>query len=113
FWRHERDRHEAPRDDDYRFRPDEESGRTAGDSGRQPFSGNPYGYYPGEGRSGRERESGRDWPDREWRGSQSYGQREPYNARGGSQRSRWGGPWNERRSRYSESQYGTGRQRSH
>jgi len=110
FWRHERDRHDVHRDDDRQFRPDEESGRTAGESGRQPFSSEPYGYYPGQERS--ERESEREWGDREWRGPQSYGQREPYNARGGSQRSRWGGPWNEESSRYSESQYGMGRRRS-
>jgi hypothetical protein len=110
FWRHERER-----DDDYRFRSDEESGRTAGDPDRQPYSGNPYGYHPGEERSRREwsgreagRDSGRDrgWGSSDWRSSERYGQREPYNARGGSQRSRWGGPWNEERSRYSESQYG-------
>jgi len=124
FWRHERGRDEAHRDeshrdDDYRLRPDEESGRSAGDSGRQPFSRDPYGYYPGQGRPGRERESalgsgresGRDWGG-DWRSSQGYGQREPYNTRGGSQRSRWGGPGNEEGSRYSESQYGMGRRRS-
>jgi len=35
-----------------------------------------------------------------------YGQREPYNASGAPQRARWGGPWNEQGSRYSESPYG-------
>lgn len=40
-----------------------------------------------------------------------YGQREPYNARGGAERARWGGPWNEEGSRYSESQYGMRRSR--
>ncbi len=104
FWRHERERDEAFRGEDARFERSNDSGRTAGDSEHQPFSGNPYGYYPGQGRRGRE--PGREWPGRESRGPQPYGQREPYNARGGSQRARWGGPWNEDGSRYSESQYG-------
>ena len=108
FWRHERDRDEG-------FREGEYTGRTAGDSGHQPFSEDPYGYYPGQ-----------NGPRREWRGSegprsadsrdrgssQPYGQREPYNARGGPRRSRWGGPWSDDGSRYSESQYGMGARRS-
>ncbi len=110
FWRHERNRDEG-------FREREYTGRTPGDPEHQPFSENPYGYYPGQGRPQQEwRES--DWsrggrPSRDdGSRSQPYGQREPYNARGGSRRSRWGGPWNDGGSRYSESQYGMGRQRS-
>jgi len=140
FWRHgrdrdrDRDRDESFRDRDYGFEARGDSGRTAGDRDQQPYSGNPYGYYPGQqgpDRSGREwsgRWSGRDAPserdrwgsDRSGRGSESgsgerwseqrYGQREPYNARGGSERSRYGGPSNsDDSSRYSESQYGTRR----
>jgi hypothetical protein len=114
FWRHERDRDEG-------FRESEYSGRTAGESGHQPFSENPYGYYPGSGpRPG----PGRPRPERSgWSGnsesrssgarSQPYGQREPYNTPGNARRSRWGGgPWNDDGSRYSESQYGTGGRRS-
>jgi osmotically-inducible protein OsmY len=120
FWRHDRDREDH-------FRENDASGRTAGDADDQPFSRNPYGYYPGQGRPRRE------WRGREeWRGegsrrgeprdrdvsSHPYGQREPYNARepydarGASRRSRSGGPWNDDDSRYSESQYGMGRRRS-
>jgi hypothetical protein len=113
FWRHERERDETFRDGDPRFERSNDSGRTAGDAEHQPFSGNPYGYYPGQGRTRREPE--REWPGRESREFQPsghpYGQREPYNARGGSRRSRWGGPWNDEGSRYSESQYGMRRSR--
>jgi len=115
FWRHERDGDEARRDPERGFQEEESTGRTAGDSGHQPFSGNPYGYYPDQGRP-RRASGGGEWSGRgEWRepgrGSPPYGQREPYNARGGSRRSRWGGPFNDESSRYSESQYGT--RRSH
>jgi hypothetical protein len=108
FWHHERQRDEAFRGEEPRFERSNDSGRTGGDSEHQPFSGNPYGYYPGQGRG---REPGREWPGRESRGAQPYGQREPYNARGGPRRARWGGPWNEEGSRYSESQYGSTRGR--
>jgi hypothetical protein len=115
FWRHERHRDEGRRDEGFGFERGNDSGRTAGDADHQPYSGNPYGYYPGQGREGNEpgRRAPREWGGRESRSSQPYGQREPYNARGGSQRARWGGPWNEEGgrygegSRYSESQYGT------
>lgn len=133
FWRHGRDRDERRfRDDDYRFQSDERSGRTPGDEGRQPFSGNPYSYYP---RRDRSEGSGREWRGRDWgrgsesgggdRWSQRYGQREPYNARGGFQeRSRSRAPWSnegsrypegnrsDEGSRYSESQYGGGGRRA-
>lgn len=95
-WRSDRDRHHG-------FREDNESSRTAGDDYQQPFSQNPYGYYPGQ-RSGQHSGQRSDQyyggPRRdEWRDTppQRYGQREPYNAEG--------------RSRYSESQYGIGRGR--
>jgi hypothetical protein len=110
----ERDRDDRFREDDYRFQAGEESGRTPGDPDQQPFSGNPYGYYPGQGRS--RREWGGRWshdsePGGGERFSQRYGQREPYSARGGSGHARWGGPRNDEGSRYSESQYGTNRSR--
>jgi osmotically-inducible protein OsmY len=89
FWRHGRPRDDnrevSFRDRDYGFTQRVNAGRTAGDSERQP--------YPGE----------------------RYGQREPYNARGGSERARWSsGPQPQRddSSRYSESQYGYGPRRS-
>jgi osmotically-inducible protein OsmY len=81
------------------LREDNDSGRTAGGEDRQPYSGNPYGYYPGQRSQhfGQRYENG---PRRDWRDhpEQRYGQREPYNAR-----------WDNRydSSRYSESQYGT------
>jgi hypothetical protein len=80
------------------FQEGEYTGRTAGDDDSQPFSRDPYGYYPGQDRG---RMSGSDDRFRdEWRGegsrnerneeyrggersrgeSQYYGQREPYNA---------------------------------
>lgn len=130
FWRHdrERDRDDRFRGDEYEFQRDEDTGRTAGGPEHQPYSGNPYGRYPGQDRSQRE------WGGRWGRGPegaedryasdryssegrynreprQNYGQREPYNARGGSSFSRWGGPSNEEGSRYSESQYGMRRSR--
>jgi hypothetical protein len=97
-WRSDRDRH-------YGFREDNESARTAGDDYQQPFSQNPYGYYPGQ-RSEQHYGGPRrgEWGDTP---SQRYGQREPYNAREAYE-SRSGG---EGRSRYSESQYGIGRGR--
>jgi len=113
FWRHARHRDEGRRDEGVGFERSNDSGRTAGDAEHQPYSGNPYGYYPGQGRARPEpgRGHAREWGRGEPRSSQPYGQREPYNARGGSERSRWGGPWNEEGSRYSESQYGMGRNR--
>jgi hypothetical protein len=72
------------------FQEGEDSGRTPAGPDRQPHSQNPYGYYPGQDRQGREWRERGSWPQR-------YGQREPYNTRG------YGG------SRYSESQYGTRR----
>src|SRR6476660_1152760 len=90
-WRHDRDRDEG-------FREGEYSGRTGADAERQPYSGNPYGYHPGQDRPGREWRGRGEWSggedvrDNERRGgesrhhgsswSQPYGQREPYNARG-------------------------------
>src|SRR5688572_13541311 len=102
----------------YGFEEGEYSGRTAGGADEQPFSRNPYGYYPGQSRgpgpsggpgqrSGRGWSAGQDrsreeWGDRhrnsgERYGSQRFGQREPYNAGGESSRS---GPWR------SEGRYG-------
>jgi len=102
-WRSDRDRH-------YGFREDEESARTAGDEYQQPYSQNPYGYYPGQRSSGQRMEQQRYGGPRrdEWQGtpSQRYGQRGPYNAREAYE-SRGG----EGRSRYSESQYGMDRGR--
>jgi hypothetical protein len=99
-WRSDRER---DRDQHRDFREDNESARTAGDDYQQPYSQNPYGYYPGQ-RSGQYSGQARrgEWRDAP---SQRYGQREPYNAREAYE-SRGGG---EGRSRYSESQYGTGR----
>lgn len=121
FWRHGRgrDRDDMFRDEDYRFEAGEESGRTPGDRDQQPYSGNPYGYYPGHGRSRRDwgGDRGGGWGrdaepgDRERWSSQRYGQREPYNTRGGSGRAPWGRQRNDEDSRYSESQYGMRRGR--
>lgn len=131
FWRHgrDRDRDDSFRDRDYGFEARGDSGRTPGGPDQQPFSANPYGYHPGQDRSGREwggRWSGRGSgpePGGSERGSQRYGQRdpsrdserwgqpygqrEPYNAQGGFERSRGGSPVRDESSRYSESQYGT------
>ena len=81
YWRQgrDRDRDESRRDEDYRFQSDEESGRMPGEEDQQPFSGNPYGYHPGQDRSrrewrGRDWGSGSDWGSGERR-SQRYGQR--------------------------------------
>ena len=52
-WRSDRDRH-------YGFREDEESARTAGDEYQQPYSQNPYGYYPGQRSSGQRMEQQRE-----------------------------------------------------
>jgi len=116
FWRHERERDDAHRDPERGFE-ENQGGRTAGDSGHQSFSGDPWGSYPEQGRPRRSGGAGGgEWSgDREshgpGRGALPYGQREPYNASGGSRRSRWGGPWNDESSRYSESQYGMRRTR--
>jgi hypothetical protein len=128
-WRQEQDDEQSFRREDYGFREDHESGRTAGDSDQQPFSNNPYGYYPGQNRYQRESRDARDRDER-WRrdsgsrsrgsprygspayGSQRYGQREPYNAGGSDGRGRRDAPWGEQGSRYSESQYGGGGRRS-
>jgi len=114
------------------FREDHDSGRTAGEDSHQPFSDNPYGYYPGqrpgqrEGNREGQRERQRDpryaqRPDPQFAGRgesrelppERYGQREPYNARGPSGYGPRGGNegygGGEGRSRYSESQYGIGR----
>jgi len=115
--RYDERRRGSHRGEDYRFEEDEAGGRTGGDADRQPFSDNPYGYYPGQDRPRGEWRERRDWqrgqsmPPNNRSSSQSYGQREPYNARSGSPRSRWGGPWNDDKSRYSESQYGMRRSR--
>jgi len=106
-WRSDRDRNrDSDRDNGhYGFHEDHESGRTPSGDSQQPYSQNPYGYYPGQ-RS--ERQLG--GPRRgEWRdtSSQHYGQREPYNTRE-SYGPRGGG---ESGSRYSESQYGLRRGR--
>jgi hypothetical protein len=99
----EQDPRESFHPGNYGFQEGESSGRTAGDTEHQPFSQNPYGYYPGQG-PGQGRQRG------EWRGreSQPYGQREPYNTSGSrgqyGGRSRWEGQ--QSGSRYSESQYG-------
>jgi hypothetical protein len=102
----------------YGFEEGEDTGRTAGGPEQQPFSRNPYGYYPGQNRAREEwRDRDRDRDDdrgsRERYGSQRFGQREPYNTRGEYSR---GGPFRSERdddsrrygtggSRYSESQY--------
>jgi hypothetical protein len=99
----------------YGFEEGEYSGRTAGGPDEQPFSRNPYGYHPGENRSGDEwRDRGRGSQERY--GSERFGQREPYNTRGDYSRSRPFrgederdyGRYGRSGSRYSESQYASG-----
>lgn len=122
-WRH-RERQGRERESFYPgnfgFERNEDTGRTAGGPEGQPFSRNPYGYYPGQGHGHSYGQSYGDsrgqprGPDRYQ--SERFGQREPYNTgsryaergpfRGGRQdddhdRRGMGG------SRYSESQYGT------
>jgi osmotically-inducible protein OsmY len=111
-WRKEREwrgRDRGGRDEQHRresfypgnhgFEENADSGRTAGDDDRQPYSQDPYGRYPGQQRPGGGRA---EWQSSPSRGAsqgygppQGFGQREPYNEQGSVR----GG------SRYSESQY--------
>jgi hypothetical protein len=60
----------------FEFRRDEDTGRTAGGPEHQPYSGNPYGRFPGQDRAQRDR-----YPSDRYSSDsgQNYGQREPYN----------------------------------
>lgn len=99
----------------YGFEEGEHSGRTAGGPDEQPYSGNPYGYYPGQGRSQRrdmDREERRDEYRGQGRGQDREERRDEYRGQGRDQnrdQSRWQEDWRRDRDRGFGERYGAGR----
>jgi osmotically-inducible protein OsmY len=126
FWRHEReyDRDEHRPRDEWRGRGDSSGradwraqGSRSGEDwrGAEDWRAREYSRGP-DGWRWSERQPRSESRDRGSWSQHPYGQREPYNARDDSQRSRWAGrpgaARNDDSSRYSESQYGMGHRRS-